>query len=709
MQFKSLKVKLLILLSGCFVLFIGALLVVTIHFTSTAAIENARTIAQKVSKEQALLVREKFDAGFNVARTLANTLTASKKSDSPLNRQQVLDIMYNIGKENSELYGVWLGWEPNVFDGRDSEYTSQKTYSSSEGRFIPYWSKIDGVLTLSPCTDFDDAWYQFAFRTQEEYATTVTQYSTPSGFVYSVTSLAIPLVVNGKSLGVVGVDLSADFLKDIVNDIDVFKGQCSMGLIASDGTLQAATDAPDILGTPYSEVVKNGNELFKRAQSGTTVIAETDETLRVLIPFSFGNVKKNWVVALSIPMSIVLEQANEMTKTLLVTGILGLLLALGGLYYLVRLISNPIIDTSRVISSIAEGDLTVRCVSRGQDEIATMQEAVNTMAATLQTNMQELETNMEEVRVRSKEAEVATEKAVQAEADAIKAHREGQLAAAKQLEVLVADLTQVSSELDMHVKTTSEGVGQQDVRNSETATAMEEMNSTILEVAKNAGEAAASVDTVYTEAQSGIKVIDQSVSTITNVHKLSEHLTLEMGNLGTQVESISEILNVISDIADQTNLLALNAAIEAARAGDAGRGFAVVADEVRKLAENTMEATNKVGTAIQNIQAGTQQNIDAMTKTATAVDEATKYVSESGEAFERIVSKVTPATDQVRAIATAAEQQSSASEEITHAIEEISHISSITASKMTEAEHAVETLGKVSDSLRHMMHTLQQG
>jgi methyl-accepting chemotaxis protein len=316
---------------------------------------------------------------------------------------------------------------------------------------------------------------------------------------------------------------------------------------------------------------------------------------------------------------------------------------------------------------------------------------------------------MKEVQLRSEEAERATARAEQAQEEAIKAHRNGQLAAADQLEVLVHNLTNVSSELDTQVRTTSEGVEQQDSRNSETATAMEEMNSTILEVARNASEAATSVESVYHEAQSGLKVVGQSVSTIQNVYSLSEHLKKEMGELGGQVESISDILNVISDIADQTNLLALNAAIEAARAGDAGRGFAVVADEVRKLAENTMEATSRVGNAIQTIQSGTHQNIEAMTNTAKAVEEATKLVTESGDAFGRIVSKVTPATDQVRAIATAAEQQSAASEEITQAIDEISHISTVTAEKMQQAKQSVNTLSGVSDSLKSMMHTLQKG
>jgi methyl-accepting chemotaxis protein len=231
----------------------------------------------------------------------------------------------------------------------------------------------------------------------------------------------------------------------------------------------------------------------------------------------------------------------------------------------------------------------------------------------------------------------------------------------------------------------------------------------VLEVARNASQAAESATQAKHKAGEGSRIVDQVVNGIGTMQQVSLSMREDMNVLGQQAEGIGQIMNVISDIADQTNLLALNAAIEAARAGDAGRGFAVVADEVRKLAEKTMQATQEVGAAVSGIQQGTRKNLDNVSRAVSTVEQATDLANQSGQALSQIVTLVDTAADQVHSIATASEEQSATSEEINRSVEEINRISADTASAMHQSTQAVNELAVQAQSLRTLIEKMKNG
>ena len=239
-----------------------------------------------------------------------------------------------------------------------------------------------------------------------------------------------------------------------------------------------------------------------------------------------------------------------------------------------------------------------------------------------------------------------------------------------------------------------------------TASAMAEMNGTVVEVASNAAEASRQGQDTSDQAQAGAELVEQVVNAILLVNTIASTLQSNMEELGKQAESIGSVLNVISEIADQTNLLALNAAIEAARAGEAGRGFAVVADEVRKLAENTMGATQEVGSRITSVQNATFSNIQAVDKATRSIAEATALATDSGAALKSIVHMVGESSALIASIATAAEQQSATSEEITMAIDEVNKLINQTSEGMIQSAAAVQELAHTAQELRAVMQKL---
>ena len=275
---------------------------------------------------------------------------------------------------------------------------------------------------------------------------------------------------------------------------------------------------------------------------------------------------------------------------------------------------------------------------------------------------------------------------------AIRSQEKVMLQVANQASEISDRVAAASEELSAQVGEISRGAAIQRSRVESTASAMAEMNSTVLEVAQNAAQAADQSHTSREKAEGGSHLVNKVVQAINAVNQIAVHLQDNMQELGGQTENIGSIMSVISDIADQTNLLALNAAIEAARAGDAGRGFAVVADEVRKLAEKTINATQEVSNAIVSIQAAARANIEQVSSAVKSVTEATGLANASGAALDEIVSLASANSYVVSSIATAAEQQSATSEEISRAIEEINNIVNETSEGIIQSSAALQDL-----------------
>ena len=244
-------------------------------------------------------------------------------------------------------------------------------------------------------------------------------------------------------------------------------------------------------------------------------------------------------------------------------------------------------------------------------------------------------------------------------------------------------------------------------RMAETATAMEEMNSTVLEVAGNAESAAQSSASVQERAQGGTGLMLRTIENIKSVQERSLGLKQDMAGLDQQSRDIGTVLTLIRDIADQTNLLALNAASEAARAGEAGRGFAVVADEVRKLAEKTMNATREVESAIEAIQQGTDKSAATVEDAVAAIEEVTGMAQDSGRSLEEISALAEDSSSRAAAIATAATEQSAAAEEINRHISDVNVLSATMAEAMKKAALEVREMTDQAHSLKELLNEIR--
>jgi methyl-accepting chemotaxis protein len=296
---------------------------------------------------------------------------------------------------------------------------------------------------------------------------------------------------------------------------------------------------------------------------------------------------------------------------------------------------------------------------------------------------------------------------IRAQEAEIRAKNEKIASVAQQAIAIAEHVATSAGALSKQVENAANGADRQSARAAETATAMEQMNATSMEVARNAASAAENADLARKQASGGQAEVESLIRSIAVMRQQAGELKGFMDNLGAQTVDVGNVINVIQDIADQTNLLALNAAIEAARAGEAGRGFAVVADEVRKLAEKTMQATGEVGRAIKAIQDGASQSIEGVERAAKAVETSTEQATNSGKTLQDIVAAVNNTADQVQAIAAAAEEQSATSEEVNRAVEDVTAIAASTADGMNEAKEAILELAGRAEELQQLIRIMR--
>ncbi|WP_323158858.1 methyl-accepting chemotaxis protein [Pseudomonas viridiflava] len=269
-----------------------------------------------------------------------------------------------------------------------------------------------------------------------------------------------------------------------------------------------------------------------------------------------------------------------------------------------------------------------------------------------------------------------------------------------------SDLDAAGGELNAIAALMAQGTHEQFERTDQVATAMTEMSATAQEVARHAAEAARAADEADQNAQTGEKVMQSTIATITRMRSEITSTAGVIQRLETDSGRIGKVLEVIRGIAEQTNLLALNAAIEAARAGDAGRGFAVVADEVRTLAQRTAVSTAEINQIITSVQTGATDAVQAIQGGQARSEESMEQVTHAGETLQRITVAVENIRDMNRQIATAAEEQTSVAEDISRNLTEITAIAVTNQDNVKRTQSASQDLKGLSTGLNDVISRL---
>lgn len=196
-------------------------------------------------------------------------------------------------------------------------------------------------------------------------------------------------------------------------------------------------------------------------------------------------------------------------------------------------------------------------------------------------------------------------------------------------------------------------------------------------------------------AHNGGEKVRETINGMDIIREQIQQTAKRIKRLGESSQEIGDIVELISGIAEQTNVLALNAAIQAASAGGAGKGFAVVADEVQQLSERAANATRRIETIVQTIQADTSEAIISMESTTSEVVSGARLAQDAGAALEQIETVSQDLSELIASIAEEAQNQSTTTTDIATLMKSVQKVSEQASVGSAEAATSVENLAEL--------------
>ncbi|MCL2039010.1 MAG: methyl-accepting chemotaxis protein [Bacteroidetes bacterium] len=278
-----------------------------------------------------------------------------------------------------------------------------------------------------------------------------------------------------------------------------------------------------------------------------------------------------------------------------------------------------------------------------------------------------------------------------------------------QLQEAIHTTASSTAEISATMETLSSALHKEVNQVDEIAASMEEMSRTVAENTNSANLTVEVAKQSGVKANDGSSIVNQTVKKMRDISGVVRASTDNIAKLNENSKKISEITNVINDIADQTNLLSLNAAIEAARAGEQGRGFAVVADSVGKLAVSTASATKEIAEMIKQIQNDTDSAVKVMEKGTTEVQSGIDLADNAGTSLNEILSGINELLNMINQIATASEEQTLASQRISQNITTISQVTAESARNIEDVASTTNELANMTESLTNLVSQFKIG
>ena len=655
--------KLIMVISLVNLVGIGGLTISATLFSSSQISDLAGENAGNITEITAEQVKAFLEVPLDEIRSLVNLMTFIEEiAPVETRREHVNFMLRSLMRKNPDFVGAWVVFEPNALDGRDA-YFRNTPGSDETGRFVSYWTNDNGKIEMTALEGYAASdYYTIPLRTGREYLVE-PYYENIGGRQVLITSVTVPIVKDGRRLGVAGIDLELTDIQAMILEIKPF-GDVYAAIYSSGGMIVSHPDAARLghrIEEKASGLFTNRMGALLQSLKDGTIFHETlnskEHNARMIVltrPFRIGNDEDSWMAVTVVPYNTVMAQVQQMTMVLIILGIIILSVITIIIFFIARSITAPIKSMEKVLAFIGEGDFTYSIEAKTNDEIGNMGRFLNTTLDKIKTLIKvikEQATDLEKVGTNLSSNMTETAAAINqitANIQNIKGRTINQSASVSETNATMEQITN-------NIQKLNEQVERQTASVSQSSSAIEEMLANVQSVTNTLIKNQENVNSLTTASEVGRASLQDDSQDIQEITRESEGLL--------------EINSVMENIASQTNLLSMNAAIEAAHAGEAGKGFAVVAGEIRKLATNSSEQSKTISNVLKKIKA--------------SIEKITKSTNDVLQKFEVIDEHIRTVSEQEENIRNAMEEQSQGSKQV---LEAVGSLNDITQHVKSESE-----------------------
>lgn len=360
--------------------------------TENYASERAFKFVDANAREYANMVRSELEGDFAVARTIVLTFSDYRNYTRDQRTRMYDKTLLNVLENNPQFVSVWCDWELNNIDP-----SYKKEHGRESSTFYREADQIKHITEIIDTADNPSGVYYDIKANPTEILTEPYYYTYAGDKTDEIleASVCIPIIDDGRYIGLVGIDVELNRIEEITKDISPFEGSYSI-MISSEGMIfnHSQLQTHNITNIKDIDVARDLDfDIIKTLKTGESFSysfndKDDNEFYVSFAPLTLGNSPNYWYLGIVVPNDVILEKVRHDSLISFLIGILGIFILALITWLVARMITRPLITTTEVLNKLAKGNVkdTENIKIKTHDELAEMGNAVNTLISSLKAS-----------------------------------------------------------------------------------------------------------------------------------------------------------------------------------------------------------------------------------------------------------------------------------------------------------------------------------